>query len=142
MAQFAEIQSGGKFFAPKDHTTDVAILVEPTHNERERQGGKFGPKDTIHANLTYFATEADLDAGRGTEELGVLIQQTALQRDLVPLVGKATVAVVTQVPSSNGGNPVWVWRSPAQSVKDKVVEYATERDAAHEAAAADAPDFL
>lgn len=140
MVEFAPIQTGGRYFKPGDHATDVALLVEPKEFEADRPGKKYGPKDAIHADVTYFGSHNELDEGKGVEEYGTIIQGVALVRDLKPLIGKATVAVITKVPTDNGS--AWVWRQPSQDVIEKVVAYAKERDAALEAAKDEMPDFM
>lgn len=132
---------GGGFFAPKDHLTDVAILIEVKRFQLQRPSN-FGPKDAAHVNLTIFKDMAALDGGTPEVQLGVIIDATCLVRDLETLVGKATVVKLAMAPSTKAGyKPAAVFREVDAPVQEKVVAYATGRDEALAAAIADAPDF-
>lgn len=132
---------GGGWFKPADHVDAVAFLVEVTSFDRQRPTPN-GPKDSVLVDLSIFPDEAALDAGKPVIIKGVRVEQTVLARDLADLVGSATVTSVVQVPAKKPGqHPAWVWRTVSQGVKDKVVKYATDREAAVAAAVADAPDF-
>jgi hypothetical protein len=139
---FADVpQQGGGWFKPVDHQDDVAILIAVKAFDRQRPTPN-GPKDSVLADITTFATEADLDAGNGVEVKGQRIEQIVLARDLEALVGKATIVTVTQVPSKKpGAHPAWVWRQASADVKGKVVAYATAREEQRKAAIDAAPSF-
>ncbi|WP_367135757.1 hypothetical protein [Saccharothrix sp. HUAS TT1] len=139
---FAEIpQQGGGWFKPKEHTGAVAILVEVKQFDVQRPTPN-GPKDSALVDLSIFDSAEALAAGEPTIVKGTRIEQTVLARDLKGLVGQATVVTVTQIPASKpGAHPAWVWRQVDRSVMQKVVEYATKREQAVQAAVAAAPDF-
>ncbi|XVV02746.1 hypothetical protein ACQPW3_36165 [Actinosynnema sp. CA-248983] len=142
MLNFADIpnQSGG-WLKPAEHKEAVAILVEVKSFERQRPT-PHGPKDSVLANLSFFNSHADLDAGTPDVREGVRIEQTVLARDLSTLVGQATVVTLASVPSKTpGSNPAWVWRQCDNATRQKVVAYAAKREAALQAAMSDAPDF-
>lgn len=140
---FAEVPSGGNaWFKAPDHGDDFALLVEVKGWERQRPT-PMGPKDSALCDVTVFATEADLAAGKPSEILdSTRIEYTALARDLENLVGQATIATLEQVPSKKVGHkPAWVFRNPSNEIKLKVIEYATAREAALKEAVAAAPSF-
>lgn len=134
-------QQGGGWFKPAEHNEDVAILIEVKSFDHQRPTPN-GPKDSVLADITTFATQADLDSGNGVEVKGQRIEQTVLARDLESLVGKATIVTVTQVPAKKpGAHPAWVWRQASAEAKAKVVEYATAREAERKAALEAVPSF-
>lgn len=139
--QFADIPTtAGSFFKPTEHHGAAAILVEVKRFEAQRPGN-YGPKDTVHADLHIFKTDADIDAGRAELSQGALIQSTILARDLSGLVGSATIVKLDQIDLKNSPNKGWVWRQVDAATKAKVVDYAMKRTAAVEAAMDEAPDF-
>lgn len=135
-------QDGG-FFQPQDLTDAVAILIEIKGLERQRPTKSYGPKDTVLADVTAFDSLEDIVAGKPSEVVaGTIIQQTILARDLFAMeVGDAVVQTVTQIPSTKGLNPSWVFRNVSKKVQDAVVEYCDKRDAAAKAALDAVPDF-
>lgn len=139
-----QLTGGSGYFSPKDHKEDVAILIEVKRFEHQRPGGTYGPKDTIHADVTYFATQADLDAGKPSlVGKNTMIQGTVLVRDLNDEVGEgnATVVTIAQSKPKPGQQPAWVLRTVPASVTEKVVAYADKRDTALAEAVAAAPSF-
>lgn len=133
--------SGGTFFKPAELTNAKALLIEPKELELKRPSGQYGPKDTIHADITVFASDADLAKATPSNVLkGAMIQSTYLQRDLHNLIGQATIAVPVKK-TFKSGTSGWVWEAVPAEAQAKVVEYATAREAAVAAAVADAPDF-
>lgn len=137
-------QTGGGWFKPETEKTEyVAFLIEIQHLQRQRPTD-YGPKDSAVVDLTIFYTQESLDAGTPDEVVtGTRIEQSILARDLFALgEGNATIVTLAQIPSKKPGqHPAWVWRQAGVGVKGKVVEYATAREAAIEAAVADAPSF-
>lgn len=135
-------QSGGGWFKPADHTGDVAILIEVKEFERQRPTPN-GPKDSALCDFTYFATQAELDAGKPSATVaGARVEQKALANDLSGLVDAATIVTVVQLAPKNGKpHGAWVWRHVSQTVKDAVIAYAEKREAARAAAVDAAPDF-
>lgn len=133
----------GGFFKPEDAQNYAAMLVEPTSLERQRPGS-FGPKDAIHADVTVFATQADLEAGvpSGVNP-GMIIQGIALVRDLESVIGSGVVVECNQAKTHKPGQkPAWIWSSISPLASLQVADYAAKRDEATAAALADAPSWL
>ncbi len=132
----------GGWFKPREVADAVAILVEVHQWDRQRPTPN-GPKDSALCDVSVFKTPEHLDRLAPEVSKGMRIEQTVLARDLEKAVGKGILATVAHVPSSKpGGNPFWVWKQindPA--MRKQVMTYVAERDAAVEAAVADAPDF-
>lgn len=136
-----DVQTSGGFFKPEDYKDAVAILVEVNRFEHQRPG-KFGPKDTIHADVSVFNSAADVEAGKPVILKGTLIQTTILARDLTGLVGSATIVRLDKAKSTTAGRQdAWVWRPVDADVKAKVIEYAEKREAEIQAALAAVPSF-
>ena len=139
--QFTDIPSGaGTFLKPADHKDAVAVLIDVKRFEAQRPG-KFGPKDTVHADVYVFDSEADIDAGKANILQGALINSGAIVRDLAGLVGNATVVKFDTAYFKNAGKDGWVLRGVDAGTKAKVVAYATKRQQELEAAMEDAPGF-
>lgn len=137
-------ESGGGWFKAEDSMTAwPAFLLEVTDFEVQRPG-QFGPKDSALVDMTQFRTQAELDEGTPNVIEGTRVEQTKLAEAL-GRVGKggASVVQLVKVPSKQAGrNPAWVWRKAPADVIDKVVAYAEARDAALNAAIANAPSFF
>lgn len=135
--------SGGGWFKPDDSMADYpAFLLEVKDFEPQRPG-QYGPKDSALVDMTQFRTDAELDAGTPDVIEGIRVEQTKLAEAL-GRVGKggASIVVLVKVPSKQAGrNPAWVWREAPADVQAKVIEYADARDAAIDAAIANAPSF-
>ncbi|MFF4528202.1 hypothetical protein ACFY1P_02920 [Streptomyces sp. NPDC001407] len=133
---------GGGWFKPKDNLDALAILVEVNSYDRQRPTPN-GPKDSALCDITVFKTREQLDALNPEINKGTRVEQTLLARDLETVVGGATIVSLAQVPAKRpGGHPAWVWRPVADaSVRQAVIDYATKREAAVNAAVAEAPDF-
>lgn len=134
---------GGGWFKPETEMTEyVAFLIEVKDFERQRPT-PYGPKDSALVDITVFKTEADLTIGEPSEVItGTRVEQTVLARDLGPLKGSATIVTLAQIPSTKPGQrPAWVWRTAGAAVKKAVADYAEKREAAVEAAIANAPSF-
>lgn len=137
---FEDITGGaGSFFKPKEHKEAVAILAEVKKFEPQKPG-KFGPKDTVTADLHIFATAGDLKKGEANVIQSALINNGLLARDLGPLVNKATIVKLDTVELKTG-NDGWVWRKVDDATKAAVVEYAKAYTAKVQAAMDEAPDF-
>lgn len=135
--------SGGGWFKAEDsHTEYVAFLLEVKGFERQRPG-QYGPKDSALVDMTQFRTREELDNGTPNVIVGTRVEQTKLAEALGQVgVGGATIVTLVKVPSKQAGrNPAWIFREAPADVQAKVVEYANERDAALDAAIANAPSF-
>jgi hypothetical protein len=134
---------GGGWFKPEPEMLEYkAFLIEVRDFERQRPT-PYGPKDSALVDLTVFADADSLNNGEPTEiKEGTRIEQTVLSRDLAPVKGGATIVTLAQIPSKKPGQkPAWVWRQASADVKKKVASYAEAREAAVDAAIADAPSF-
>ncbi len=141
--QFKDIpQQGGGWFKPAENVDAHAILIEVKSFDRQRPTPN-GPKDSVLADMTIFKSQGALDSASPDEvHKGIRIEQTILARDLESIVGSATIVKVAQVESKKPGQrPAWVWRPVEGGARDKVVEYATKREAEIQAALDSAPDF-
>lgn len=138
--QFAEIPSSGGYFKAAEHVDDVALLIEVIRFAHQVPSN-FGPKDTAYADVSVFATQAALDAGTPDEQKNIAIQGTALAKDLEQLVGQATIVKLGQSNAKVGQKPAWIWKPVESATKQKVIDYATKREADVEEAAANAPGF-
>lgn len=137
-----EVTSGGQFFKPEEQKDAIAILVE-VRRFAPQVPSKFGPKDTIYADLTVFGSQSDLDAGKPSAEFkNAEIQQTVLVKNLQGVgEGNATIAKLTKLPPKNGNQPAWAWANVSGDTKDRVLAYGNAREAAKAQAAASAPSF-
>lgn len=140
-----DIAAGGAFFKPKEHADAVAILVEPKSFQTQVPS-PYGPKDRVVADVTVFADQDALGNGVPTTVLqGARIDTSvdgALTRDIRDRLGKSLILKLDQVPSKTpGGHPAWVWRNTDGATKAAVVAYGEAREAAIQAAMADAPSF-
>ena len=141
MAQFAQLPAIGGFYKASDHATDVAILIEPIRFERDRPS-QYGPKDSIHADMTFFDSAGNLEAGIGDFHGGMIIQGAGLVPHLEGLVGQAVVVKQGRGKPKAGQNAPWIWERVAPKVQAKVGAYVDKRDAERAAAADAMPDFL
>jgi hypothetical protein len=134
---------GGGWFKPTEELKSYAAFLIETEDWEPQRPGAFGPKDSALVNLTIFATQAALEAGEPTEiKLGTRIEYTALTAALKGMKGKPVVKSLDQAPPSKPGQkPAWVWRDVTPGVKKLVAAYGAKREAAIEAALADAPSF-
>ncbi|MEU1309142.1 hypothetical protein ABZ419_09630 [Streptomyces cinnamoneus] len=134
--------ASGGWFKPKDNLDAVAILLEVHDFERQRPT-PMGPKDSAVADVTIFKSHEQLDKLAPEVTKGQRIEQTVLSKDLEGVVGGAVLVTVTQVPPSKpGGYPAWVWKQVADpGIRNQVLKYADQRNAALQAAVAAAPSF-
>ncbi|MFJ9158670.1 hypothetical protein ACIRPS_17925 [Streptomyces griseoviridis] len=134
--------ANGGWFKPKEVAEAVAILLEVKQFDRQRPTPN-GPKDSVLCDVTVFKTPEQLDKLAPEVSKGQRIEQTVLARDLETVVGGAVLVTVAQVPAKKpGAHPAWVWKQVTDTgIRNQVVAYASQRDAAVDAAVADAPDF-
>lgn len=130
--------SGGEFFKPDAYESAEVILAEVTRFDAQVPGGQYGPKDIVTADLTIFATAADIASDKATILKGAKINQTYLAADLQGVVGAAAVVKLGKTKSGKG----WNWRDiHDDAVMNALGAYVDRRDAAVTAAAASAPSF-
>lgn len=136
--------NAGGWFKPKEEMLDYAAFLIEVHDFERQRPGTYGPKDSALVDLTIFADADALAALEPSEVVnGTRVEQTVLARDL-GAVGKggATIVTLAKIPSTKPGQqPAWVWRQAGADVKKAVAAYAEAREAAMEAALADAPGF-
>lgn len=134
---------GGGWFKPETEKLDYAAFLLEVRDFEPQRPTAYGPKDSALVDMTVFKTAESLNAGTPDEIVtGVRVEQTVLARDLAPVKGGATVVTLAQIPSSKPGQrPAWVWRQAGADAKRKVAAYAEAREAAIDAALADAPSF-
>ncbi|MFE0771950.1 hypothetical protein [Streptomyces sp. NPDC058861] len=140
---FVEIPTaGGGWLKPAEIKDAVALLIEVNSYEPQRPTPN-GPKDSALCDVTVFKTPESLASRAPEVNKGMRIEQTLLARDLEKVVGNATIVRLDQVPPKRlGAHPAWVWRPVNDStIRQAVIEYAQAREAAVNAAVADAPDF-
>lgn len=135
------IASGGAFFKGDDYASAIALLLEVKRLELQLPTN-YGPKDTITADITAFATVDDIVSGNATVTRGVKIQQVDLARKLADHVGEAVVVTVVKLePTAKLPNGAWVWRQVDGDIVSKVVAYTEVLEAAEAAALDEVPDF-
>ncbi|MEU9044086.1 hypothetical protein AB0D63_20765 [Kitasatospora sp. NPDC048343] len=134
--------ANGGWFKAADNQDAIAILLEVHGFERQRPTPN-GPKDSAIADVTVFKTPDQLKNYTPEVSQGQRIEQTVLARDLEGVVGSAVLVTVTQVPAKKpGSHPAWVWKQITDTgIKNQVIAYAEQRDAAVKAAVVAAPDF-
>ncbi|MFG3223242.1 hypothetical protein ACGF07_00455 [Kitasatospora sp. NPDC048194] len=134
--------ANGGWFKAADNQDAIAILLEVHGFERQRPTPN-GPKDSAIADVTVFKTPDQLKNCTPEVSQGQRIEQTVLARDLEGVVGQAVLVTVTQVPAKKpGAHPAWVWKQVTDTgIKNQVIAYAEQRDAAVKAAMDAAPDF-
>ncbi|MFI6205891.1 hypothetical protein ACIBAI_05750 [Streptomyces sp. NPDC051041] len=140
---FVEIPTaGGGWFKPAEVKDAIAFLVEVNSYEAQRPTPN-GPKDSALCDITVFKDREALEKQAPEINKGMRVEQTLLARDLEKVVGAATIVRLDQVPPKRpGAHPAWVWRPVTDAaIRKAVMEYAQAREAAVEAAVAQAPDF-
>jgi hypothetical protein len=137
-----DLSPGNTFFKPDQYLGTPAILVEVKQFQSQVPTAKYGPKDTIIADLTIFTTDAELANGAPTVIKGAQIQQQYLVRDLQAIVGSATIVKLSQSkPKTAGQRPAWVWGLASPQHREQVLDYVNKREAEVQAALDSAPDF-
>lgn len=131
----------GQFLKPEE-LSGMTLIIDVIRFERQRPGVKYGPKDTAHVNITAY-DKAGLASGTPTKELlGTMVQQTALARDLEPLVGDTTIVKLDKAAAKPGQNAAWIMVDPAPEDYDRAVELYEAREAQLAAALDDMPDWM
>lgn len=135
--------AGGSYFKPKEHTSDLALLIEPTHIDKNVESDYNGQKrtrDEVTANITVFANTSELEAGKpGKIMKNTKIVHGMLTSTVERIIGGAMVATVTMTATRNGQG--YVFRDVDAATEAKVGAYFQARDAEIAANLADAPGF-
>lgn len=135
--------AGASFFKPKDHQTDIALLIEPKSIERNVPStykGVTRNRDEVLADITVFSNQAALDKGEPTGELkNTKVTHGMLTSTLEKILGGAMAGVVTKIPTQAGEG--YVFRDVSPEDEAKVEAYIEAREKAVEEALANTPDF-
>lgn len=131
--------AGASFFKPKEHQTDLALLVEPKTIERNvpsEYNGQVRNRDEVICDISVFENQADLENGRPSKILkSTKVVHGMLTSTVEKILGGAMVATVTMVQTKAGSG--YVFRDVDGETEAKVGAYYTSRS---EAVAA-APSF-
>lgn len=141
--------AGSEFFKPKEHANAAAILIEVKRTEAQVMvpgHPEWGPKDYVHADISVFNTEAEVQNkvpnhvflnGRIEGNLAA----SMLRGGYGP--GDVDVARISQR-DTNKGNAAWIWVEISPANQAFVAEYLSERDASVASALADddTPDWM
>jgi hypothetical protein len=136
--------SGGAFFKPLDHAADLALMIEPKHVLKDQPNEYQGEKtirDEIVCDITVFRNSQNIDEGTPFEVIrGGKITHSALAGEAREHIGTGTPMLVTVKKAQGKNYYVFDFDLPADRVT-AVAAYYTNREAALEAATADAPGF-
>lgn len=134
-----EIRRGGVFFKPAEHSTDIALLVEPkswTHNPNNTYEGRVSPRDEVIADITIFANSDQLNGkAEPTVLKDAIIVSTALASICKENIDEALPVVIRKTKN------YWDFEVLSGPTLTKVEKFYDDREAAIAAAMADAPDF-
>jgi hypothetical protein len=137
--------TGGGFFKPADHLTDLALLVEPKRIDRGVQNtyqGRITLRDEVTCDIAIFATSEALDTRTPTATFkDVRVVHAMLTSTLERLIGGALVANVRKIPTKSGSG--YAFRDVDDPVQAAVSDYYDHREAQVTAALAsgDMPSF-
>lgn len=123
---------GGEFFKPDNHKNDYAILIEVKRDAPNSPGYQGKLTDAVYADLTCFATEADLAEGASPRVYrNARIDRALLQRELRDNVGvgNETIRVLGRW-AGRTGNEMWVWKYTDTDTRRAVIEWYERREAA------------
>lgn len=144
----SDIQGGSSFFKPKDFEGAVALLIEPLSVQRDvtftpyqAKPGVTDQRDEVTADVTVFASAADLKAGKGVEQKGMTVTHKAITSRLSRVVGDQVVGVMGKKQFEGSAAPAWVIDEVDDSTFEAVASYYEKREEAVKAALADVPDF-
>lgn len=140
----SEVQGGSSYFKPEEHKTAVALLVEPKSVQRDvpnTYAGVTKNRDEVTADVTVFATAADLAAGNGRELKGVTVTHGGITNRLKNAIGESIVGALGKKQFEKAPAPAWVIDDVDDATFDKVAAYYEAREAAVKAALDSVPDF-
>lgn len=131
------------YFKPAQHKDAHAFLIEIRRLAPKSPGYQGELKDAAYADITVFATPADLEPGAEPKVFSnARIDSSLLAKELIKIYEDdttETVRVLAQWKGDRMPQPAWVWRFPEESVREAVIEWYERRNAAREQ---DVPDFL
>ena len=134
---------GGGFFKPKDHNTALAILIEPKSIDYEVENnyeGQVTYRDEVTADISVFATQADLEAGTPEVLKSYRVTHAGLTKPLERMLKSEQTAMVATLTQWKGR--AWIWNDLTDKVRLKQVEaFYTKREQDVAEAIDAAPDF-
>jgi hypothetical protein len=145
MSRFAKPSdyAGNSFFKPAEHMTDLAILVEPKSIERgvpSTYNGNTRMRDEVLADISVFSDQGALDKGEPSKVMkNCKVVHGMLTSTLEKILGGATVAIVTKIPTEKGEG--FVFRDVDSDTENKVGAFFDAREAEVAAALEAVPDF-
>lgn len=144
----SDIQGGSSFFKPAEFDKAVALLIEPLSVQRDvtftpyqAKPGVTDQRDEVTADVTVFASAADLAAGKGVEHKAMTVTHKAITSRLSRVVGDQVVGIMGKKQFENSAAPAWVIDEVDDATFEKVAAFYEAREAAVAAALADVPSF-
>jgi hypothetical protein len=140
----SEIPGGSSFFKPAEFADAVALLIEPKSVQRDvpnTYAGVTKNRDEVTADVTVFATAADLANGKGVEHKAMTFTHPGITNRLSRAIDEAVVGKMGKKQFDKAPAPAWVVDDVDDATFDKVAEFYEAREAAVKAALEDAPDF-
>jgi hypothetical protein len=128
--------AGNSFFKPKEHQTDLAILIEPKTIERNvpsTYNGQTRTRDEVICDITVFSNQSALDNGQPSKIMkSCKVVHGMLTSTVEKILGGAMVATVTTTQTQAGSG--YVFRDVDNETEGKVGAYYTSRSEATAAA--------
>ncbi|GAB3830283.1 hypothetical protein [Kribbella italica] len=136
--------TNGAFFKPAEHAADLALMIEPKRvleNQRNEFQGDVTYRDEIVCDITIFRNSQNLDEGAPFDVLrDAKITHSALAGEAREHIGTGVPMLVTVKKATGKNYYVFDFNVPGDRVA-AVGAYYIKREAATEAATADAPGF-
>lgn len=134
---------GGAYFKPLEHMNDLALLIEPKSIQRDVPStyqNVTRMRDEVLADVTVFANTDALRDGEPSEVIrAAKVVHGMLTDTLSKIMGEATICTIVKIPTKGGSG--YVFRDASDEATGAVAAYYDKRNAALDAATADAPDF-
>lgn len=137
--------AGGSFFKPAEHMNDIALLIEPKSIEKNVAStyqNQTRHRDEVLCDITTFATVESVESKTPTTiQKDVKIAHGMLTSTLERNgMGNPFAGILRKVPTKGGSGYVFRDIENGEYIQ-ALTDYYTEREAAVEAALADAPGF-
>ena len=134
---------GGAYFKPAENMNALALLIEPksiTRDVPNTYNGKSSVRDEVLCDISIFANTDALRNGEPSEVImAAKVVHGMLTDTLSKIMGEATIATIAKIPTQKGAG--YVFRDASPEATAAVTAYYDKRNAALEAAMADAPSF-
>ena len=134
---------GGAYFKPLENMNALALLIEPksiTRDVPNTYQNVTKMRDEVVADVSIFDNTDALRAGEPTEVIkAAKFVHGMLTDTLSKIMGEATIATIVKIPTKGGSG--YVFRDASPEATAAVTAYYDKRNAALEAAMADAPSF-